>query len=100
MLDDLLPDLDMKRVPRIGGVPRFVYRQGLEQFVAYLKSLGQADALDTLIQELRAIQYIGLFTTCWRQTLQKSGAHSLRTWQGSPTTDQLRETSTGNRPRL
>jgi glucosyl-dolichyl phosphate glucuronosyltransferase len=71
MLDDLFPDMDMKRVPRIAGVPRFIYRQGGEQFVRYLRSLGQREALDTLIQELRAIQHIGLFVTCWRQAFQK-----------------------------
>jgi glycosyltransferase involved in cell wall biosynthesis len=98
MLDDLLPDLDMKRVPRIGGVPRFVYRQGLEQFVTYLKSLGQIDPLETLIQELRVIQYIGLFTTCWRRALQNSGPQSIQACQDAATTDRLHETSTGNRP--
>lgn len=71
MLDDLFPDIDMKRVPRIGGVPRFLYRQGGAQLAGYLKSLGQREALDTLIQELRTIQHVGLFITCWRQSLRK-----------------------------
>jgi glycosyltransferase involved in cell wall biosynthesis len=31
MLDDMYPNLDMSRVPHIAGIPRFLYRQALEQ---------------------------------------------------------------------
>ena len=38
MLDDLYPELDMSRVPRIAGVPRFAVRQGLQQFGRWVGS--------------------------------------------------------------
>jgi glycosyltransferase involved in cell wall biosynthesis len=70
MLADLYPEVDMSRVPRIGGVPRFLYRQGLVQATRWLKSLGRNDALAVLIEELRTIQYAGIFAECWRRRLQ------------------------------
>jgi glycosyltransferase involved in cell wall biosynthesis len=69
MLDDLFSDLDLRRVPRIGGVPRFMYRQAAGQFWNYLKLVGRADALGLLIEELKVLQYIGLFTQCWKRSM-------------------------------
>jgi glycosyltransferase involved in cell wall biosynthesis len=66
MLDDLFPDVDMARVPRIGGVPRFLYRQCLEQCWRYARALGTMGALDRLIEELLMLQYAGLFLARWR----------------------------------
>ena len=35
MLDDVYPELDMPTVPRLGGAPRFLYRQALRQCVRW-----------------------------------------------------------------
>ena len=67
MLDDLYPDLDMARVPRILGVPRFLYRQALEQLWLWLRSVGRADTLRVLTEELRALQHAGALLECWRR---------------------------------
>ena len=73
MLDDLYPDLDMGRVPRIFGVPRFLYRQGGEQLWLWLRSLGRGDALQVLTEELRALQHVGVILECWRR--RRRGEH-------------------------
>jgi glycosyltransferase involved in cell wall biosynthesis len=65
MLDDLFPDVDMTRVPRLGGVPRFLYRHALEQVWRYGKALCTRDALGRLIAELQTINYVGLFLGRW-----------------------------------
>jgi glycosyltransferase involved in cell wall biosynthesis len=71
MLDDLFPDEDMARVPRLVGVPRFVYRQSLQQCWRWLRSWGSHDALGTLIEELRALQFAGLIFECWRLQIRQ-----------------------------
>jgi glucosyl-dolichyl phosphate glucuronosyltransferase len=67
MLDDLYPGLDMSRVPRIGGVPRFLYRQALEQCWRWLRALYRGDALAVLTEELLALQHAGALSECWRR---------------------------------
>jgi glycosyltransferase involved in cell wall biosynthesis len=67
MLQDLYPELDVERARKIGGVPRFLYRQGLEQAYRYLRSLGRRDALNELLEELLTIRYAGLYAECWRR---------------------------------
>ena len=67
MLDDLYPDLDMRLVPRVFGVPRFLYRQSAEQLWSWLLSLGRADALAVLNEELRALQHAGVLLECWKR---------------------------------
>jgi glycosyltransferase involved in cell wall biosynthesis len=64
MLDALYPELNMSEVPRIGGIPRFAYRQGFEQLLKYFRTR-RGDALVALIEELRLLQYWGLFVQCW-----------------------------------
>jgi glycosyltransferase involved in cell wall biosynthesis len=81
MLDDLYPEIDMTRVPRVAGVPRFACRQGLQQGGRWIRSLGGGDALSILIEELRLIQYAGLFVQCWRRR-----HHTRRTSAADPTT--------------
>jgi glycosyltransferase involved in cell wall biosynthesis len=66
MLDDLHPDLDLARVPRIAGVPRFLFRQSLEQCWQWIRALGRRDALGVLTEELLALQYAGMLCQCWR----------------------------------
>jgi glycosyltransferase involved in cell wall biosynthesis len=72
MLADLFPDLDLQRVPRIGGVPRFIYRQAADQMWRYAKRLGRADSLGLLIEELKTLQYVGLIAECWRRRLRRA----------------------------
>jgi hypothetical protein len=67
MLADLYPDLDLQHVPRVAGVPRFIYRQAIGQFGRYLRTLGRTDALGLLIEELKTLQYVGLLFECWRK---------------------------------
>lgn len=67
MLEDLYPDLEMRRVPRILGVPRFLYRQSAEQFAAWLRALGRGDALAILTEELRTLQHAGVLIECWKR---------------------------------
>jgi glycosyltransferase involved in cell wall biosynthesis len=66
MLSDLYPELDMGRVPRIGGVPRFAYRQALRQLGRWVRTR-PADALTALTEELRMLEYLGFFAECWRK---------------------------------
>ncbi|HEY7289202.1 MAG TPA: glycosyltransferase [Vicinamibacterales bacterium] len=67
MLDDLYPELEMEKVPRIGGVPRFLYRESFKQWGRWAWSLPSANALDVLIEELRSLRYAGLISECWRR---------------------------------
>jgi glucosyl-dolichyl phosphate glucuronosyltransferase len=73
MLADLYPEIDMMRVPRIVGVPRFAVRQALQQSWRWLCTRRRHNTLASLIEELRFVQYAGLFAQCWR--LAKTGAH-------------------------
>jgi glucosyl-dolichyl phosphate glucuronosyltransferase len=66
MLGDLFPDVDVRRVPTVAGVPRFLYRQCLEQCVSYLRALGRGDALAVLTEEVRTLRYAGLILERWR----------------------------------
>jgi hypothetical protein len=70
MLDDLYPELDMAKVPRVAGVPRFAYRQGAQQLWCWLRALGSRDPVHALAQELCLIEYAGLYAQCWRHWLQ------------------------------
>jgi glucosyl-dolichyl phosphate glucuronosyltransferase len=66
MLNDLYPALDMADVPSVAGVPRFLYRQAFQQLCRWLRNLGRSDALGSLIEELRMLQFAGLFVERWR----------------------------------
>ena len=72
MLDDLYPSLDLSRVPRFFGVPRFLYRQAAEQGWRYVKRLGRQDALALLIEEVRLLQFAGLLSGCWKAHTQRA----------------------------
>ena len=67
MLSDLYPNLDLARVPKVAGVPRFLYRQAFQQFRTWLRTLGRRDALQVFIEELRVMQFAGLFAEGWRR---------------------------------
>jgi glycosyltransferase involved in cell wall biosynthesis len=68
MLNDLYPQLDIGRVMHIAGLPRFLWRQSLQQLGRYLRTrLPRTPALDALKEELRLLQYCGLIAGCWRR---------------------------------
>jgi glycosyltransferase involved in cell wall biosynthesis len=67
MLDDMYPELEMAKVPRVAGIPRFLCRQTLEQWQRWVRSGVGGDALDVLIEELRLLRYAGLLYECWRR---------------------------------
>ena len=67
MIGDLYPELDIARVPRIFGIPRFLYRQSLEQAWIWLRTCGTGDALRALTEELRALQHLGMLLECWKR---------------------------------
>ena len=67
-------DLDLSRVPRLFGVPRFIYRQAAGQLLRYVKRLGRTDALALLIEELKMLQYAGLFSECWKRRIRRTDA--------------------------
>ena len=73
MFEALYPELNLSTVPRIGGIPRFACRQGFEQLFKYVTTR-RGDALIALIEELRLLQYLGLFVQCWhlrKESLQR-----------------------------
>jgi glucosyl-dolichyl phosphate glucuronosyltransferase len=67
MLGDLYTEVNLGETPHVFGVPRFVYRQAIEQMGRWIIRLGDRDALSLLIEELRAIQFTGLLVQSWRQ---------------------------------
>lgn len=67
MLDDLYPALDLSQAPRIAGAPRFLYRQGFEQFCRWMRTAGGSDSLRTLTEELRTLEHAGLLYECWKR---------------------------------
>jgi cellulose synthase/poly-beta-1,6-N-acetylglucosamine synthase-like glycosyltransferase len=70
MLDDLYPKVDLSRVPQVAGVPRFLYREALAQCWRWIRTRGSNDPLKALSAELRALQFAGLITECWRRRLR------------------------------
>jgi glucosyl-dolichyl phosphate glucuronosyltransferase len=70
MLDDLFPTIDMTVVPRIAGVPRFLYRDGLRRLAKYVRTATRHSALDVLIEELHLLQFVGLYIECWRRAVR------------------------------
>jgi glucosyl-dolichyl phosphate glucuronosyltransferase len=73
MLDDLYPKVDLTRVPQVAGVPRFLYREALAHCWRWILTRGSNDALKALSAELRALQFAGLITECWRRRLRQMG---------------------------
>lgn len=65
MAGDLYLDLDLGRVPALGGVPRFVLRQSLEQVGRWVRRAGRGDALALLIEEVKLIDYLGFIAESW-----------------------------------
>ena len=65
MLGDLY-EVNLDQTPHVFGVPRFVYRQAIEQAGRWIIRFGDRDALSLLIEELRAIQFTGLLFESWK----------------------------------
>jgi glycosyltransferase involved in cell wall biosynthesis len=73
MLETVYPYVDLNRVIRIGGVPRFFWRQAFEQFGRYLRTrLPGTPALPAFIEELKLIRCFGLVAECWKQQRRKT----------------------------
>jgi len=65
MLADLYPELNMTLVPRLGGIPRFTCREGMWQLFRYIRTR-RGDPLVAFMEELKLLQFLGLFIQCWR----------------------------------
>jgi glycosyltransferase involved in cell wall biosynthesis len=65
MDDSVFLELDLMRIPHIARVPRFVYRELLQQFGRWLGRAGRTDALSLLIEELKLIEYFGILSEYW-----------------------------------
>jgi glycosyltransferase involved in cell wall biosynthesis len=76
MLGDLFLDLNLERAPHVLGVPRFIYRQAIEQLGRWIRRFGDPDSLSLMIEELKAIQFTGLLVQCWYQYFR-----GARTWR-------------------
>jgi glucosyl-dolichyl phosphate glucuronosyltransferase len=72
MLDELYPHVDLAHVVRIGGTPRFLWRQMLQQAGRFVMTRRPGTpAIDALTEELRLVQFLGLVVGCWK--LQRRG---------------------------
>ena len=67
MADAVYLDLDLTRVPTLAGVPRFLYREFLQQVRRWLSRVGRRDALALLIEEVLLIEYFGFFVEARRR---------------------------------
>jgi hypothetical protein len=58
----------MTQVTRIAGMPRFLWRQTLQQAGRWIKTRRPGTpAVEALTEELRLLQYCGLFVGCRRR---------------------------------
>jgi glycosyltransferase involved in cell wall biosynthesis len=73
MSSEIYHEVDLTRVPYIAGVPRFVYREFLQQARRWLGRVGRADALALLKEEVQLIDYLGFFRESWFGTGRRDG---------------------------
>jgi glycosyltransferase involved in cell wall biosynthesis len=66
MVDDFYIDLDLRRVPHVARVPRFIYRETATEIRRWIAAVRSGSAMETLIHELHVLQYAGFFFECWR----------------------------------
>jgi hypothetical protein len=79
MAEDFFVDLDLREVPHIARVPRFIYREMLGQVKRWVLSLGRGDAFTSLTEELHLLQYLGFVAECWRPYRERArGADASR----------------------
>lgn len=67
MADAVYLDLDLSQVPSFAGVPRFVYREFVQQLGRWMRRAGRSNALAVLIEELMLIEYCGFFVEARRR---------------------------------
>lgn len=58
-------ELDLESIPYVCGVPRFIYREVLQQAMRWLRRAGRSDALALLGEEVQLIDYLGFFRESW-----------------------------------
>ncbi len=88
-------DVNLAQVPRVAGVPRFLYRELLRQLWCWLRRTGRADALELLAEEVKLIEYFGFFAESW---LPAAGARQPSVQDGARfTTDAATPTPTDER---
>jgi hypothetical protein len=81
MVDSFYIDLDMRSVPHVARVPRFIYREMFAELRRWMRAVRSGDALETLVHELVVVQYCGFLAECWRpyrnpQDQQASAPHA------------------------
>jgi glucosyl-dolichyl phosphate glucuronosyltransferase len=58
-------ELDLDRIPYVLRVPRFVYREFLQQVMRWFRRAGRSDAIALLKEEVQLIDYVGFFRESW-----------------------------------
>lgn len=71
MTSDVYVDVDLASVPYVAGVPRFLYRQFIEQVGSWLRRAGRYDALALLDAEVKLIEFAGFFVESWRHQVPR-----------------------------
>lgn len=85
MTDGIYLDLDIDRVPHIAGAPRFAYREFLLCAGRWMRRVGRNDGLALLIEELKAIEFMGFFAESWRRRrLRRPGGTAHTAIAGQP----------------
>lgn len=94
MADAVYLDLDLTRVPSVWGVPRFVYREFIQQIGRWLRRVGRADALALLAEEVKLVEYLGFFAATFNRgphhRTQSEAVRSLRQRPGAADQRPLR----------
>jgi len=76
MAKDVYYPLDIDRCRRVAGVPRFLLRQFLEQCARWLRSCVTGDSVARLVDEVHAIEFLGMFSEFSRhRPLRTSAEH-------------------------
>ncbi|MEO5898230.1 MAG: glycosyltransferase [Vicinamibacterales bacterium] len=58
-------ELDLENIPYVLRVPRFVYRELMQQTGRWLRRAGRSDALALLAEEVQLIDCLGFFRESW-----------------------------------
>ena len=64
-------NLDVTQVPRLLGVPRFLFRETLHEIRHWGQSLLRGDAERRFVHELLALRHLGTITEYWRRGLSR-----------------------------
>lgn len=73
MADEIYRPLDLARCPRVAGVPRFLLRQFAEQSVRLAVRSIRGDRVDRLIEQVHAIEFLGMFSEFRQLSARTSG---------------------------